>query len=61
MSPPSRLKGESFERSEEETSTCPPSRLKGESFERSEKGNFRVPAGRPECPVLGRWRAAQAS
>jgi len=36
MSPPSRLKGEFFERSEEKKSpTCPPSRLKGEARRRS--------------------------
>jgi hypothetical protein len=37
MSPPSRLKGESFEQREKESRTYPPSRLKGESFEHSEK------------------------
>jgi len=33
MSPPSRLKGESFELQREGNPVSPPSRLKGESFE----------------------------
>jgi len=33
--PPSRLKGEFFERSEEKSSTFPPSRVEGEFFERN--------------------------
>jgi iron complex transport system ATP-binding protein len=54
MSPPSRLKGESFERSEKGSSMSPPSHLEGECHEGKETGNAFNPSSRREVRALER-------